>query len=62
MPLRRFAPALLLLVASLAALLAGTRPVPAGAEPSLWQDDYKAALATARDSDKPLFIVFRCVP
>ncbi len=62
MPLRRFAPALLLLLASLAALFAGLEPVPASAEAPVWHDDYKAALATARDSDKPLFIVFRCVP
>ena len=41
MPLRRFAPALLLLLASLAALFAGLEPVPASAEAPVWQDDYR---------------------
>jgi hypothetical protein len=28
----------------------------------VWLEDYKQALATAREADKPIFLVFRCVP
>ena len=38
------------------------QPVPARAEPPVWHDDFKAALQAARDADKPIFLVFRCVP
>jgi hypothetical protein len=27
-----------------------------------WLEEYKQALATAREADKPIFLVFRCVP
>lgn len=60
--IRRLAPALLLLLAVAAALVSVMQPVPARAEPPVWHDDFKAALQAARDQDKPVFLVFRCVP
>ncbi len=27
-----------------------------------WMTDYRAALKTARETDKPTMVVFRCVP
>lgn len=27
----------------------------------LWLEDYKQAMAAAREADKPVFMVFRCV-
>lgn len=62
MPVRRFAPAALLVLAVAAAMVSVMRPVPARAEPPVWHDDFKAALQAARDQDKPVFLVFRCVP
>lgn len=62
MPVRRFAPAALLVLAVAAALVSVMQPVPARAEPPVWHDDFKAALQAARDQDKPIFLVFRCVP
>lgn len=62
MPVRRFALATLLSLAALATLAAVMQPVPARAEPPVWHDDFKAALQAARDQDKPVFLVFRCVP
>ncbi|MBE7492559.1 MAG: hypothetical protein HS108_12490 [Planctomycetes bacterium] len=59
-PRRVVLPLLLFLAAAVA--LAAARTDMARAEPPLWHDDYKAALAAAREQDKPVFLVFRCVP
>lgn len=59
---RRIAPALLLLLSAAAALIGTLEPIPARAEPPVWNDDFKAALQASRDQDKPIFLVFRCVP
>lgn len=34
----------------------------ASADAPVWLEDYKAAITAARDSGKPIFLVFRCVP
>ncbi|MBX3474021.1 MAG: hypothetical protein KF754_06525 [Planctomycetes bacterium] len=59
---RQILPALLLTFCATAALLGLQDPRPALAEAPVWQDDFKAALQTAREQDKPIFLVFRCVP
>lgn len=59
---RRLALPFTLLLASTLLLVAASRDTVARAEAPLWHDDFKAALQAARDQDKPVFLVFRCVP
>jgi hypothetical protein len=39
----------------------GQRPLQS-VKPAGWWTDYQAARAAARESGKPLFVVFRCQP
>jgi len=59
---RRILPAVLLLLTATAGLFSLMEPTPAQAEAPVWNDDLKTALQTAREQDKPIFLVFRCVP
>lgn len=42
-------------------LLALASPLPAQAKLLRWHDSLEQAAAVARESGKPLFVVFRCV-
>jgi len=56
-----------ILLASMAAVLLSAAGAPAqvgkgGANKFGWYGDYKNALAEAKRSGKPIFLVFRCEP